>query len=56
MMRKVLLRSLRVGLCSLLPLAVTLARPVSAGIDLGLLKGEEFDQIVRPEKMIGPGD
>jgi fumarate hydratase class II len=26
-----------------------------ACIDLGLLNGDEFDQIVRPEKMIGPG-
>jgi fumarate hydratase class II len=26
-----------------------------AAIELGLLNGEEFDQIVRPEKMIGPG-
>ncbi len=25
-----------------------------ACIELGLLKGEEFDQIVRPEKMVGP--
>jgi fumarate hydratase class II len=26
-----------------------------AAVELGLLTGEEFDQIVRPEKMIGPG-
>ncbi len=25
-------------------------------IEMGLLSGEEFDQAVRPEKMIGPGD
>jgi fumarate hydratase class II len=25
-----------------------------AAIELGLLNGEEFDKIVRPEKMIGP--
>ena len=23
-------------------------------VELGFLKGEEFDQIVRPEKMLGP--
>ncbi len=27
-----------------------------ACVALGFLKGEEFDKIVRPEKMIGPGD
>jgi fumarate hydratase, class II len=26
-----------------------------AAVQLGLLKGEDFDRIVRPEKMIGPG-
>ena len=26
------------------------------GVELGLLTGEEFDQVVRPEKMIGPED
>ncbi len=26
-----------------------------AAVELGLLNGDEFDQIVRPEKMIGPG-
>jgi len=25
-----------------------------AAIELGFLSGEEFDQIVRPERMIGP--
>jgi fumarate hydratase class II len=27
-----------------------------AGVELGLLTGEEFDKIVRPEKMVGPGE
>ena len=27
-----------------------------AALDLGLLKDEEFDQWVRPEKMLGPSD
>jgi fumarate hydratase class II len=27
-----------------------------AAVELGLLTGEKFDQVVRPEKMVGPGD
>lgn len=27
-----------------------------ATLSLGLLEGEEFDRLVRPEKMIGPSD
>ena len=26
-----------------------------AAIELGLLTGEEFDEVVRPERMVGPG-
>ena len=26
-----------------------------AALELGVLTGEEFDQLVRPEKMTGPG-
>jgi len=28
----------------------------AAVIDLALLTGEQFDQLVRPQDMIGPGD
>ena len=25
-------------------------------VELGLISAEKFDQVVRPEKMVGPGD